>query len=65
MRQSKAVEKARSVDRAAMFGVSKGRSEDGGWGESADKFILDLAGVTSANRYADVCWRMLTYADVC
>jgi hypothetical protein len=49
------VEKARSVDRAAMFGVSKGRSEDGGWGESADKFILDLAGVTSANRYADVC----------
>ena len=40
------IERARTVDRAAMFGA---RRADGGWDEHPDKFILDIAGVTNAH----------------
>lgn len=42
----KMVQRARTVDRAAMFGM---RRADGGWDDCPDKFILDMAGITSAN----------------
>lgn len=46
IRQMKMIERARTVDRAAMFGM---RRADGGWDDCPDKFILDMAGITSAN----------------
>ena len=48
MRQMKMIQRARQVDRAAMFGMSN-RREDGGWDANADKWMLDMAGITSAN----------------
>ena len=48
IRQMEKIVKARTVDRAAMFGIS-GRTADGGWEENPDKFLLDAAGVTSSN----------------